>query len=169
MKDFDELEESFKSKSDIKKEMHALQDLGVELLDVPVNVYKKFPIPEELDEAIQVYRKITSNNAKKRQRGYIGRIMRSLDPAPIENALQEWKDGNKKLAREFHRLEQVREELLEGSQQAINDVMELYPDCDRQQLMQLIRSAQKEAKENSPPKSFKKLFQFLKALAQQSA
>ena len=40
------------SKSQIKREMQALRDLGKELVDLPVSVVKKFDLPEAVYEAV---------------------------------------------------------------------------------------------------------------------
>lgn len=160
------LEEELKSKTEIKQEMRDLQAIGVALIDLPESVYKKISIPEDLDEAIQTYKKIKSHNAQKRQRQYIGRLMRGIDSEPLITALKEWKDGNKKLARDFNRLEQLRLDLLQDeNKQTIDQLITDHPECDRQQLMQLIRAAQKEHHAESNGKNFKKLFRFLKELA----
>ena len=93
-------DEEYKSKTQIKEEMLALKDLGAALLDVPKSVYDSFPIPDELDEAIQTSHRIKSHIAKKRQLQYIGKVIRGIDYQPIQAAYDEWKNGRKKLSQE---------------------------------------------------------------------
>ncbi len=160
----EETDEEIKSKTQIKQEMHALQALGEALLEVPMGVYKSFPIPAELDEVIKETRKITSNIARKRQLQYLGKVMRQVEIDPIQSAYDEWKSGRKKIARNHHHLEETRDKLIEGDKTTLNEVIEKHPECNIQQLRQLIRLAQQERKLQKPPKNYRKLFQFLKEL-----
>ena len=66
----------------------------------------------------------------------------------------------------FHKLEMLRDRLVEEGDVAIPTVLELYPDADRQQLRSLIRNAQKEKATNKPPKSFRQIFQYLRELSE---
>lgn len=158
----------YKSKTQIKDEMLALQAIGQTLLKLPDSVYKTFPIPEDLDEAVKTYKRISSNNAKKRQMQYIGRIMRGLDAQPIIDAITNHEQGNRKKGLVFQELEKIRGQLIEGQQDAVDVVLERYPDCERQKLMQLVRAAQKEAVLAKSNTAFKKLFSFLKDLENKS-
>ena len=159
-------EEEVKSKTQIKQEMHALQTLGENLLEIPMGVYKSLDIPEELDDVIKETRKITSNIARKRQIQYLGKVMRQVDIEPLQAAYDEWKSGRKKMARNHQHLEVTRDKLVEGDKNTLSEVIEKYPDCEIQQLRQLIRLAQQEPKLEKPPKNYRKLFQFLKELDQ---
>lgn len=167
--DIPEEESEYKSKTQIKREMEALQALGELLLDVPPGVYKKMPIPEELDDALQTIKKIKSHSARRRQLQYIGKVMRQIDAAPIQAAVDEWRNGHKKLAREFHKLEQLRDDLLDNKNGVLQTVINDHPECDIQHLRQLIRMAQQERKQEKPPKNYRKLFQLLKSLYQPEA
>ena len=75
------------SKSARKRAAHAAQDLGVELVRLRDRELEALELPEELLEAIRAARRITSRAAGARQRQYIGRLMREVDPAPIRAAL----------------------------------------------------------------------------------
>lgn len=168
--DNDEIE--YKSKTQIKEEMLALQDIGRVLIELPDSVYKTFPIPDDLDEAIKTYRRINSHNARKRQMQYIGRVIRGLDPKPLLDAIENHQQGNRKKNLVFQALEKLRERIVAGEQSAVDEVFERYPNCERQKLMQLVRAAKKEAQKNQEQeasnnkstKHFKKLFSFLKEL-----
>ena len=157
-----------KSKTRIKQEMLGLQAVGKDLIALPDRVYRSIPTTDELNEAIATHKRINSNNAKKRQMQYIGKIMRNIDSEPIIKALNDYKNGRKRLAREFQGLEAVRLKLIEGHQETLANLIEQHPSCDRQQLMQLIRSAKKEHDAEKPDKNFKKLFQLLKNLSEKN-
>ncbi len=109
-------------------------------------------------------KRINSNIAKRRQIQYIGKLMRRIDAEPIQSAYDEWKSGRKKMARDHQQLEETRDRLVDGDKNALSEVIENHPDCNIQQLRQLIRSAQHERKLEKPPKNYRKLFQFLKEL-----
>ena len=75
------------SKSARKREAHALQKLGEELVKMRQADLDRLPLPENLREAIDEARRLTNRGALSRQRQYIGKLMREADVAPIEAAL----------------------------------------------------------------------------------
>ena len=85
-----ENQDEWVSKTRKKKQMDELQDLGMELTRLSASTLKKIALPEDLHEAIKEYQKITSNSAVKRQRQYIGRLMRDVDPEPIRTFLAKY-------------------------------------------------------------------------------
>ena len=85
--DASELEER-PSRSQRKREALALQKLGVALTRLTTTQLAMIPLPEELLEAVLEARRLRSRAALARQQQYIGRIMRQIDAAPIERALQ---------------------------------------------------------------------------------
>ncbi len=154
------------SKSQLKRESHALQALGEELVALPSAKLAKIPMPEELAEAVSLARKIKARGGRKRQLQYIGKIMRNIDADPIEQALNDLKNAAGKEAAKFHRLEQWRDRLIEEGDAVIGELLETYPGADRQHLRQLIRNAQREAANNKPPKSAREIFRYLRELAE---
>lgn len=157
-------EELFKSKTAIKKEMSALTDLGKQLVELPDKELATIPLPEQLLEQIQLAKKISQNSAKKRQLQFIGKLMRSIEMEPIQAAYDDLLSGRKEKAREFHQLEKLRDDIVAGGDEAINNVVAIYPDADRQQLRNLSRAIQKEQKDNKPPAAARKLFKYLREL-----
>ncbi|WP_253283421.1 ribosome biogenesis factor YjgA, partial [Cedecea davisae] len=67
----------------------------------------------------------------------------------------------------FHKLEALRDRLVEEGDEAMAEVLRLYPQADRQQLRVLIRNAQKEKAANKPPKSYRQIFSYLRELAEE--
>ena len=94
---------------------------------------------------------------------YIGKLMREVDPTPIRAKLEEWAGHSRELNAKFHRLEKLRERLLEDDK-ALGDVAEQYPQADLQHLRNLIRNARQEQLANKPPRSSRALFKELRAL-----
>ena len=64
----------------------------------------------------------------------------------------------------LHKIEKVRDELVEKGDVTLTDLLNDYPDADRQQLRNLIRLAQKEREQNKPSKAYREIYQMLKAL-----
>lgn len=154
------------SKSQLKRESHALQALGEELVGLPAAKLAKIPMPDELAEAVAQARKIKARGGLKRQLQYIGKIMRSIDAEPIERALEEMHNAAGREAAKFHRLEQWRDRLLAEGDAALGPLLEEFPHAERQHLRQLIRNAQQEAAKGKPPKSAREIFRYLRDLAE---
>lgn len=81
------------SKTQRKLAMHALQELGRELVLLDPGRVATLGLPEPLAEAIVLARRLTRNEAKRRQMQYIGRLMRDVDPQPLREALARWTHG----------------------------------------------------------------------------
>ena len=75
------------SRSARKRAAEYLQRLGVRLVGLRDTQLQGLALPEELLEALREARRLRGQSALARQHQYIGRLMRSLDPAPIERAL----------------------------------------------------------------------------------
>ena len=75
------------SKSARKREYIALQRLGEELLTVKEPDLLGMQLDDELLEAVLEARRIKAHGALRRQKQYIGKLMRKIDPEPIRAAL----------------------------------------------------------------------------------
>ena len=149
------------SKTRMKKQMNDLQDLGVQLTKLSADTLKKIGLPEDLLEALLAHKKITSNGALKRQVQYIGRLMRDIDPAPIEDYLSKLRGDNAAHNALMQRIEQARGRLI-ASDDALTAFIAEYPDADAGKLRTLVRNTRKEQELNKPPKNFRALFQEIK-------
>lgn len=159
--------EEWVSKTQMKKRMNELQDLGMELTRLSNETLKKAGLPEDLQQAIRDYKKITSNGATKRQTQYIGRLMRDIDPEPIREFLARLKGESSAHNAFLQRVEQMRERLL-GNDQALTDFVSEYPAADVAALRTLIRNARKEKELAKPPKNFRALYQAIKTAMEHS-
>ncbi|WP_319525304.1 ribosome biogenesis factor YjgA [uncultured Desulfosarcina sp.] len=155
-----------KSRTQLKKEAIALQKIGEKLVQLSDEQLKRMDLPARLIDAIDDIRPMTSHGARRRQMQYIGSLMRDVDIAPIEQALQEIEQGEYQRAREFHRLEDWRDRLVDGDDEAMMEILDAFPEADRQRLGQLVRSARKEKQNNNPPKSARNLFRYLRELSE---
>lgn len=151
------------SKSQKKRESHALQDLGGQLVGLSAAQLARIEMSDSLRSAIREAQRITSNGAKRRQMQYIGRLMRDADPAPIRAALDALAGVNAAETARQHRLERLRERLLED-ESALTEVGAAHPGADLTRLRQLRRTALKERDEGRPPRAYRELFRQLREL-----
>jgi ribosome-associated protein len=152
------------SKTRRKAAMQELQELGEELIGLNKTRLAQLDLPEVLLDAVKEAQRITSNGALARQRQYIGRLMREIDTAPIAEQLERWKGTHQEENAHFHRLEKLRERLLQDDA-VLADYLREHPQADSQQMRTLIRNARKEAAAVKPPKSSRELFRLLREQA----
>ncbi len=134
------------SKSDLKKEMDDLQDLGKELLTLRSDLFKRLELPEILSNALAEAKRITNFEGKRRQMQYIGKLMRKLEDseiAAIKAALSEQKEGSSLEKALLHAAEQWRDRMI-VSDDAVAQWINEAPDTDIQQLRSLVRQARKD-------------------------
>jgi len=150
------------SKSSRKRDMQALQDLGEALVALSPERLKKVPLPETLYEAIRAAQGFKME-ARRRQLQYIGKLMRKIDPVPIQAQLDAFAGNSAAEVAKMHRLERLREQLLED-EQTIGTIAETWPGADLQYLRTLRRNALKEREAARPPKAFREIFRVLREL-----
>jgi ribosome-associated protein len=156
------------SKTRRKREMHELQALGVALVRLPEAQITALNIPAQLREAVLEAKRIKSNEAKRRQMQYIGRLMRDVDSAPIRAHLAEMEGHSAQANARHRRLEIWRERLL-ADDEALTAFAAEHPGVDIQAVRTLIRNARREAKDGKPPRASRELFRVLKALESPTA
>jgi ribosome-associated protein len=154
------------SKSQLKREMTALQKLGEILVESPRDRVKKVPMPEDVLEAILACQQISSHEGRRRQLQYVGKKMRSLtedEAATIQKVVDSWRGASKAETAALHAIERQRDRLI-ADDVALTDLRAQYPELDIQHLRTLVRNARKEQADNKPPKAYREIFQILKSL-----
>ena len=152
------------SKTQRKQQMEELQTLGEELVALSIDRIKRIDIPDELRDAVREAQRMTRHDeAKRRQMQYIGKLMRNVEVEPIRAALALVRGESAGETAKLHRLERLRSELL-ADEKVAGEIAELYPAVDLQHLRSLRRAALKEQANNKPPRSYRAIFQLLKAL-----
>ena len=151
------------SKSQLKREMTALQELGEELVGLSRERLAKIDMPERLRDAILDAQRITKHEARRRQMQYIGKIMRDVDAGPLREALDELKGLSAAANARQHHLENLRTRLMED-EAAFGDLAREFPAADIQHLRQLRRNALREAEQGRPPRAYRELFRELREL-----
>jgi len=157
--DFDDLP----SKSQRKREMTALQDIGAELVELNDTQLASIDLPENLHAAVAEARKLRAHGALRRQMQYIGKLMRQVDPAPIREKLDGFRSTSAAETARLHRIERWRERLLEDPA-AVAEFIAAHPGTDSQQLRTLIRNTAEERARGKPPKHFRALFQMIRSV-----
>lgn len=154
------------SKSQLKREMTALQKLGAELIAEPRERVKRVPMPEDVRDAILECQTIKDHEGRRRQLQYVGKKMRTLEEeevAIIRKTIDSWKQPSRAETAAMHALERRRDKLL-ADDGALTELRAQYPELDVQQMRTLIRNARREQAEQKPPKAYRDIFQVLKQL-----
>jgi ribosome-associated protein len=152
------------SKSARKRAAHAAQDLGEELIALPDEALDALGLPEELAAAVRAARRITSRAGGARQRQYIGKLMRALDPAPIRAALAARGAVSAREAARFRRVEQWRERLIGGGAEALAELAREHPRIDLEEWARRASAARAERARSGHTGAARELFRALRAL-----
>jgi ribosome-associated protein len=158
-------EEEWVSKSQRKRECDALQKIGERLLKLKPDDLSLIDLPTELAAALEDTRQIHSNSALKRQRQYLGKLMRTCDHEKIEQQLISVEHRNDTNTAQFRKIEKWRDRLLDKDKDVLGEIIEEHPDLDRQHIHNLVRTAAKEASANKPPSASRKLFKYLREIS----
>jgi ribosome-associated protein len=159
--DISAMQDAILSKTKKKQQMHELQALGAELVELSAERLAAMRLPAVLLTAVREAQRITSREGRRRQIQYIGRLMRELDPGPIREQLTLWQGRTREIAVRQHALARWRERLL-ADDHALTEFAREQPGADLQALRALIRNARKETRENRPPRAFRELFRLLR-------
>jgi ribosome-associated protein len=154
-----------KSKSQVKREMLALQSLGEQLVVLTLGQVSNIEMPQDLREAVLFAKTLKKNETRRRQMQYIGTLMRDADPEPIRKALDAISRGRGHDAQLFQELELLRDGLIDGNDKFLGKTIDRFPDADRKRLHSLALKARKEREENKPPKASRALFRYLRELS----
>jgi ribosome-associated protein len=153
------------SKSARKRAAHAAQDLGERLVRLREAELAALGLPEALAEAIRAARRIRSRAAGARQRQYIGKLMRDLDPEPIRAALAERSARDARETERFKRVECWRERLIAEGAPALAELSRWHPDIDKVEWARRLSAAQAErVRAGAGGAASRELFRALRAL-----
>ncbi|HET9025005.1 MAG TPA: ribosome biogenesis factor YjgA [Burkholderiaceae bacterium] len=148
------------SKTQRKKEMHALQALGQQLVDLTREQLARVDLPEELREAIDFAQRVTSHEGRRRHMQYIGKLMRQVDADEIRAAIGRATGASRAAVALMHLAERWRDRLL-ADDEALTAFMSERPGADVQWLRSTIRAARREQAAGQPPKHARALYRWL--------
>jgi ribosome-associated protein len=148
------------SKTQRKKEMHALQVLGQQLVDLSRDQLAQVDLPEELREAIAFAHRVTSHEGRRRHMQYIGKLMRQVDADEVQAAIGRATGESRAAVALMHLAERWRDRLL-ADDEALTALMSERPGADVQWLRAAIRAARREHAAGQPPKHARALYRWL--------
>ena len=157
------------SKSARKRRMHALQKIGEQLVGLSAAQLEKLNLDNEpLIEAVKLAQRISHLSGKRRQMQFIGKLMRNTDAEQVADALDTLLETSRKAKAQERIVEGARDALLARGDQALPEVLTIWPRGDRQLIKQLTRSAREERLRSQAPTSSRKLFRYLRSLSKTS-
>ena len=156
------------SKTQRKREMHELQELGARLVELNSEQLAEVGLPEDLRDAIEHVRRMTKHEARRRQMQYVGKLMRSVDPGPIREKLKVWDGVSAEHIAQQHRVERWRDRLLED-EGAVDELVRAHPGIDARRLRALTRKAREERSAGAPLRAYRELFRALREIVVHSA
>ena len=158
------------SRTQQRREALAVLALAQQLVDLQPSRLSKLPLPDDVRREIDVTRRTPSHGAKKRQLAFLAKVMRRHDEddfAAVRAELGENREKQRQDTAAMHRLEAIRDRLVDGDDAALAELIAEHPQVDRQHLRSLVRQARIEKDTpNKPPRAYREIFQLLKDLAQ---
>lgn len=153
------------NKTQIKKQIAEIFELANQISELAPALIAEFNLPQPIEAALLEVGKMGNNAARKRLLKYITAQLRALDVGIVKEKLARIKNKSAHAVREHHQAERWRDQLLsDNGNQQLTAFLSEFPDADSQHLRQLQRNAQKEFKEEKPPKSARLLYKYLKEL-----
>jgi len=153
------------SKSLAKRKAQDAQKLGEELIHLKGFDLADFDLPEPLYDAIMEARRITSRAGLVRQRQYIGKLMRGVDPDPIRALIASRGERASQEKQQFKRMEHWRDRLIAEGAPALDELMQWRQGMDRDEWMHRVAAAKTERERlGTSGKASRELFRALRAL-----
>lgn len=151
------------SKSQLKREMHALQDLGKRMLELSNDQLDTLTISDTLRAAIEESRRIRQNEAKRRHLQFIGKVIRQEDdPDALKRAIDAFDAGSEEHTRRHHLAERWRDRMISEGDSAVGEFVNYCPGADIQHLRNLARNARKDVEKQKNTGQARKLFRYLR-------
>ena len=156
-----------KSRSQNRRDALDVLALGEKLVSLTPAQLARLPVPEDLLPHIAECKRITAHIAHKRQLAFLAKQMRRESDETLEEIRDAMDAGGTAARIEtalLHRAETWRARLLDEGDAALAELLDAYPDADRQRLRQLVRNALAERAKKKPPAAFRELFRELRGV-----
>jgi ribosome-associated protein len=160
------------SRGEQRREALAVLALAHEVVATPYARLQQLSLSDEVLAAAADAQRITAQIARKRAVGFLAKKLRKEDEAALlalRAALEHEKSGGRREAAALHRIEALRDELVEHGDEALAALLAEHPQADRQHLRQLARNAREEKLKNKPPHAYRELFRELRSLLETEA
>ena len=148
------------SKTQRKKDMHALQALGAELVRLRRDQLQRIDLPDELREAVEFAHRVTSHEGRRRHMQYLGKLMRQLDAEAIRAAISRVTGESRASVALMHLAERWRERLI-ADDAALTEFVAAHPAADVQWLRATIRATRRESAMQQAPRHARELYRWL--------
>jgi len=145
------------SKTELKRQMHALQTLGAQLVELSHDQFARLDLPDELREAVGFAHQVKGHEAQRRHMQYLGKLMRRVDADAIRAGLARVTGESRAAVSLMHRAEVWRNRLLDDHE-ALTAFITAYPDAETRWLRSAIRAARRERELQQPPKHARELY-----------
>ncbi|MEZ5461557.1 ribosome biogenesis factor YjgA [Dokdonella sp.] len=159
------------SRSQRRRDATAIFKLAESLVTLTDAQLERVPLDDDLLVEVRRTRAIHQPIARKRETQYLAKLMRRLEPEEIDAirlVLEIDRQQSYRETAQLHQLEALRDRLIAEGDSALEEVILEHPDADRQQLRNLIRQANLEAKKQKPPKASRELFRTLRDMLGQT-
>ena len=157
------------SKSARKREFLALQELGEQLIALSDEQLGSIALDDRLREAVVAARAIKLHGALRRQKQYIGKLMRQVDPAPILEALEKIGGGQRQEKAVFRQAETWRDRIVNGDNADVEAFFEqigVRDDALEREMRALGAAVSDKARKESRRRLFREIHRLLAAKAQ---
>jgi ribosome-associated protein len=168
----DELEESENgrpealSKSRIKRERLALQDLAERMVALPRSALERLGLSDLTWAAIVEAPRIKDRRARRRHFKRIAKLLAGEDAEAVRSLVDDKAETGRAAAARHHRVERWRERLIAEGDGALTEFLALCPEADRQRLRQLMRTARRDHAKGKP-EGARRLFRFLREILEE--
>src|SRR3982750_665035 len=153
------------SRSQERRDALAVLELANQLIELAEAQLAQVPLDADLLAEVHNTRRITQKIARKRQTQYLAKQLRKREEAELESiraALQHDREVTRRDTAELHRIEAWRDRLIDEGDEALSQLLQQFPQADRQHLRGLARQAKVERLANKPPHSYRELFRALR-------
>jgi ribosome-associated protein len=150
------------TKGELKRQARSTQDLAERLIDAPAEITEGLALPEKLADAIALARRITAHGAALRQRQFVAKLMRGVDPAPIVTALEAGAVAARHEAARFKRAERWRDRLV-AEPIASAEFLAEFAQADGAELARLVAAAIAERRGERSAGAGRELFRWVNA------
>lgn len=158
------MDESQKSRTQKKREFRELKSLGQQLAKLSDGELDSIPLADETREAIRDAKGM-KRTALQRQFRHLQSFLAREDVDAIRSALAGALEPHARNVEALHAVEDWRDRILEDDE-AIAELAERYPSCDRTHLRTLARRARKERDLDKPPVAARQLFRYIRELTE---
>ena len=158
-------DEDYISRGQFKKVSDDIQKFGEKLAALSLKQIDALDLDEFLyDNLVKLKTIKPKTEAYRRHQQFIGKLMRDVDLDELQAKLNQLKNsiGNEKI--QVAKFEKLQQQLLEGGDAAIFEMVTEHPSLDRQKLRQLVRKANKELEKGPESKTARELFTYLRSV-----